>query len=414
MKRILKIFLLCVLTATSSGASTNVAISPWYDNRKCPVLFGMDDWRTGNRSSFIEAIDICATYNVRATVAIITSDNTAASWSDAQSYLDAGKATYLSHSFTPINYQETWNTLAEAAQDVPDEVSKSITNLTENLNLPNWQKYNGSEYANAWAQPWGTAKLIDETDIQDWVDAVLSTNLFLASISDFDNKHVPPIWDGTVGNNGIYPSVSRVGYNTNSIYSDYDFHVAYFDSCYATGGVYHTYSHPETDPWDGTDYNGTLASNVVAYIGNRKNVWYAGSDEMIMYRYLRDVATPTISVTEGTQTDISVTVDGAERTKYGLGFPLTYEYTLGGDLTNAASLYVYCKQANQLNYYPIAERTTNDWFQAENAWRQDGNTLYISQGFNTVSTNFTLRITSSPINTSICAIPARMGRGLIQ
>jgi len=393
-----------ILLAATALADTNVTISPMYDNRQSAYIHTIDDYAGYNSSDFITAIDKAWALGIPTEVGAYATNTllTAGAISALQPYLDAGAAVVASHSLNEYNFGAcTSNDLAFYERTVRD----SKTLLEAAFDLGDVFTYAGSDYLVNWIQSYAT---VSPSSFQPIITHMAATNLYLLDAAGMqagttNGKFAVGSWNETTN---LYDRIYRHAMTIypNSFTNYLDLNQTYFanriDSCLTTTGeVYCTYSHPASPTYGDYDNDDGQYVTMLNYAAGHSELWYTTLSWLYSYRYLRDRATPTITCTESSAyTDIEVTCDGAEREKYGLGFPLTYEYALPASMTNSSVVHAYVKHDGQTAFLAIPNKTGKTGFSSGNAFRRDGNTLYISQAFSTTTTNFTLRVqTARPI-----------------
>lgn len=152
-----------------------------------------------------------------------------------------------------------------------------------------------------------------------------------------------------------------------------------FNQCYNSGQVYHIFNHP-SGLFPIT--NGSALEAHMKYIGGRKDVWYSGFEYVYTYKYLQSINPPTLTIsTSDTQRVVFESVaDSVARSKYGLSYPLTYGVNIP---TNWTGVYVFCSDAGNPAPQRMTGKTTNDFYNGLNVFRQDTvqHIVYVSQAF---------------------------------
>lgn len=166
-----------------------------------------------------------------------------------------------------------------------------------------------------------------------------------------------------------------------------------FDTAYSGGTLYLVYNHPAQEAERVYGTNAAIWAEFCAYVGNRKDVWYTDPASLLTYHYLQNQHPPDITVSNVSgDLLISVTGDPAERSKYGLSYPLTYKVTKPPDWINSSGVYVYYRDLVETNWTLMDKKTTNDFFTGINAYRDAGDVVYVSQGLPQTTDTFDLLI----------------------
>ena len=358
-----KRFFTCLVVLSSiNTAYAGVQICPYYDNRKCAVIWTGDDLGDGfssvNLNSFAQAVKAAESNKIVFTAGVCASLQSTNGWKTIQQWYTNGAFSVASHSGTHSTALP-W--------DVEYEVAASQSKFIQWMDLPSWNKYKGRQFITAWIQPTGTAPAYMETEFrrQLGLHYYLIDRMGVGSGADAG-------WDST---NGLF---NRITGNGSELYT-LATNNAIFDTKYAAGQVYHMTSHP-----DGAYpiTNGSPQDVHMKYIGGRKDVWYSGFEYVYTYKYLQSINPPQIiiSTSDTQQVVFKVTADGAARAKYGLSYPLTYSVSIP---TNWTGVYVFYSDPGSPVPQQMIEKTTNDFFNGLNVFRKDigQHVVYVSQAF---------------------------------
>jgi hypothetical protein len=351
------LFLLLEANVLGAGIST----TPYYDNRKAAVVWTADDLLTGRGPLFWAAAELARTNGMVISIGIITREMTTQLWTEMQSQMNRGYVVPVNHSYSHKVPQDlNWYTT-----NMFQEVDLSTAAIKSQIALP-WQStYAGNEFLVGWVQPYGELPEPYATEMR----TQLVAHHYLVSRWIFGPRDFTQ-WagDGMYGNVGV--GINAVTENPSAV----------FDGIYATNGICHIYSHP----WNtaGNVTNGTKWIDLMAHVGNRKDVWYVGFDHLYMYHYLQDQVAPVMTLVTNSADELvySLSASSVEREKYGLSYPITYKVTVPTNWSAAKVLY---SDADTPGGVVMAEKTTNDFFNGENVYRNDlaNHAVYVSQAF---------------------------------
>lgn len=166
-----------------------------------------------------------------------------------------------------------------------------------------------------------------------------------------------------------------------------------FDSALASNHTYFVYTHAWSPKGDVNGYNGEILTNFCAYVGNHTNVWYTNPSAAVSYKYLREEATPTIQEVVGdTFVNVTVYADSAERLKYGLSYPLTYQIDKPSWLSPTDPYQVHVSDPDNPGWSAMTKKTDSDLFTGIDCYRDGSNVVYVSKGFPENSDHFSVRI----------------------
>jgi hypothetical protein len=361
----------------------------YYDNRKATAVFTFDDWSNGFHAKFMDMCDAAQKYKIVASVGIITNGCNSTTWQGIQQQIDEGFVSPVSHSYThtypctDLTKNCTWGVNWKDNPNFPGnelEVCQSRTDIINNLNLP-WQNtFNGSEYMVGWLQPGGVSYPAQRAN--------LSACNYLADRST--GTGVSNTWASWNDTDGLF--------NMMAVTSAENANTAFFDTQYNNGGIYLFYAHPSIYNWTEGQPNAPFLG-LFEYVGNRTDVWYPGWGEMYMYRYLSHIERPTINVSSySTQAiELNLSANGTARNRYGLSYPVTYEFVIPSDWLYA---FVFYKNSSDEDYILMTEKTRNEFWNGIDTYRNNlnGNKVYVSKSFPQTSNNLYLKIIPIPLS----------------
>jgi hypothetical protein len=294
-----------------------------------------------------------------------------------QAQMSRGCVVLMNHSWSHKSPDDPNNYTTNLVQ----EVVQSTTDIKSKLDLPWQSKYNGNEYLVAWAQPYGDLTEPWQTQMR----TVLKNNNYLA---DRRATSYQPGFSAWSESDGMYERIKTS--DTATAGTD---HIYYFDKVYATNGIYHLFTHPWNALGDVTT-EGNVWTNVLPYIGNRKDCWYVGFDHLYMYHYLQERVAPIVTLLTNSANELAynISVSSIEREKYGLSYPVTYKVTVPADWASARVTYADTDVPNGIT---MVEKTTNDFFNGENVYRNDlaNHAVYVSQAFPECRNEFQIKLT---------------------
>ncbi len=348
-------------------------ILSYYDDRHAGVIVTGDDWTDSNDPAFVTVSNLANSLKFIFSPGIITGGLSESTWQNIQTAIDSGYVSPISHS---VNHDNTDG----------NEPSLSLLHLVGNLTFP-WQNtFNDSEYMVGWIEPGGSisvAQIGNLTTSNYLVDRELARPYAIEYDWAQFNHTLGYYYDlqpTTQADNGSYDECYSPSF-LNSI----------FDTTYAKGGIYHLYSHPS-----GANYGLTDGGNYyehLEYIGNRNDVWYVGFGQAYMYHYLEDRIPPKIEIEEYSDNQLiaNMTANGTERNKFGLSYPLTYEFAVPSIWNN---IFVFYKNQSNEDYVLMTEKTRNEYWTGIEAYRTNltGHSVYISKSFPQTSNEFYLKI----------------------
>ena len=355
---ILKILLFsfCINTACA-----DVRICTYYDNRKCAVIWTGDDLTDATSTFFEQAVKAAESNKIVFTAGVISDGMTSNGWNTIQQWYTNGAFSVASHSVSHT-YLSPW----VGVQDVDYEVGASQSKIVQALDLPAWNKYKGRQFMAAWIQPAGAAPEPQESEFR----RQLGLHYYLS-----DRKtggEVAVVWDFT---NGLFSRIGDSGSENQTLAQNN----SAFDQKYISGQIYVLLNHPALGY---AITNGSALEAHMKYIGGRKDVWYSGLEYVYTYKYLQAITPPilTISTSDTQQVVFQSVADSTARSKYGLSYPLTYRVDIP---TNWTGVYVFYSDAGNPVPQQMTARTTNDFFNGLNVFRQDigRHVVYVSQAF---------------------------------
>lgn len=358
--RVAVIFKFLVVLSCINTACAGVWICPYYDNRKCAVIWTGDDLMELRTSFYAQAVKAAESNKIVFTAGVITTDLSSNGWNEVQRWYTNGAFSIASHSVFHV-YLSPW----VSAQNVEYEVAASQSKIIQGLDLPAWNKYKGRQFITAWIQPSGVAPEPQQSEFR----RQLGANYYLS-----DRKTgigVAVSWDST---NGLFSRIGSSGIDIQTLAQNN----SAFSQCYNLGQVYLFYGHP----WINPITNGSAQEAHMKYIGGRKDVWYSGFEYVYTYKYLQSVNPPglTISTSDTQRVVFESVADSVARSKYGLSYPLTYGVNIP---TSWTGVYVFCSDAGNPTPQRMTGKTTNDFFNGLNVFRQDTvqHIVYVSQAF---------------------------------
>jgi hypothetical protein len=311
--------------------SNYLGTAPYYDNRGVTVVFTIDDlgaappW--GVNEDFTEISTAFADAKVWWTGAVVT--NSINDWQTLQDCVNRGYFEVASHSREHPDYTPYDN--------YDSEIGGSRDDICSNLTLAYSKGSQG--YVWGWVEPSG------KTD--DTVQQKLTQYHYLVSrgTAEVFTPVNYPSWNSTFG---IYDrSNTTVDMDFNSIYNLN----GYFDSVYASGGIYHAWGHVGKLGWT----SGGVGYEHLQYIAGKKDVWYVGYGALYAYAYTRDNF-QTMSVTIN-PTTAYIAVGGSQEftsTVTGRLSPYTYQwYYANGTAISGATTSSLAYKANFTGTYSI-------------------------------------------------------------
>jgi hypothetical protein len=374
MKLIKRMLLQCILFGGSAWAQ--ISTTQYYDNRKAAVVWTVDDLLGDRGPKFWAAAELARTNGVVISIGIVTSSMNSQLWAEMQAQMDRGYVEPMNHSYShKVPMDAGWYTT-----NLVQEVVQSTLDIKSTLDLPWQNKYNGNEYLVAWAQPYGDLTEPWQTQMR----TILRTNNYLV-----DRRATPyqAGFSAWVPGDGLY---ARTKSSADASSSSTNLN-ARFDLDYQAGNIYHVFSHPWGDLGNVT--NGTKWTEHITHIGNRKDCWYVGFDHLYMYHYLQSQVSLSMELLTNSNDELvyNVSVPSAEREKYGLSYPITYKVTVPTNWSTAKVLY---SDADTPSGVVMAEKTTNDFFNGENVYRNDlaNHVIYVSQAFPQQYDDFQIKV----------------------
>ncbi len=244
-------------------------ITAYYDNRKAAVTATIDDVAYWFNPHFVTGVRKFQQYKIWITLALITGGcDLKNTWSAVQDLLNRGYTEASAHSQT--------HPYVPYGNQLESEVSGCIASIKEHLILPPLFRAGEHEYVYTWICPYGQH--------DDVIDSLLGEEKILVN-----RLYEPPgyyrvaDWDGTFGLfQPILPS-REMGTTEWESYAttNLDTLNAHFDKACALNGVYHLMLHPQT-----VDWTAGYADQHLAYISQRKDVWYTALGHLYLYRLM--------------------------------------------------------------------------------------------------------------------------------
>ncbi len=244
-------------------------ITAYYDNRKAAVTATIDDVADWFNPHFVTGVRKFQQYKIWITLALITGGcDLKNTWSAVQDLLNRGYTEASAHSQT--------HPYVPYGNQLESEVSGCIASIKEHLILPPLFHAGEHEYVYTWICPYGQH--------DDAIDSLLGEEKILVN-----RLYEPPgyyrvaDWDGTFGLfQPILPS-REMGTTEWESYAttNLDTLNAHFDKACALNGVYHLMLHPQT-----VDWTAGYADQHLAYISQRKDVWYTALGHLYLYRLM--------------------------------------------------------------------------------------------------------------------------------
>jgi hypothetical protein len=286
-------FHICVTNGSDKmQAISFVEICDYYDERECAVAasadldvcFGGNQYAEGAYSKWAWK---CHDTRMPSTAMIITDaagDNSEKMWSRLQAAINAGYMEAGAHSRThPC--------------DIPvssdSEIGGCLLDITENLELPWWQRRGSQESISAWAEPCVLSSPEQRAKLAQY-HFLCDRGGNCDGVPDCDQ----PGWS-TWQSDGLY-SISLQAFcwgppDAASAPST-DWMNARFDYVHSKGLVLYHWGHPAT--WNDN------ADSFFDYISGKKDVWYVGFGSLYAYHYCQETGVVDV------QTDASVSWNG--------------------------------------------------------------------------------------------------------
>jgi len=343
-----------------------VEIAEYYDNRKAVVTVTADDWWQSNWQKFETMNQMLTEKQIYYTGAIGTN---LANWTQIQYWLNQGYAEAASHSRTHKHLDDY------TQDDYDSEIGGSKADIIGNLTLPPSYSYGNKEYVYSWIEPWG--------DSDDMVRQKLGVHKFLADrMVGTDDDWAT--WDSA---NELF---NRIGYSIR-MEPNYDGVTdaailnTKFDEVYASGQIYHLFTHPTNVNWETGEY----ADLHTSYISDRNDVWYVPFGHLYLYHWIDSQNIAHVSSLEDNVFQISI--DSTDRENYGAKYPVTYVFDIPSSWTNPHVNYRF-----QIGdpWTEMETKTSSDFFNGINAVRFDleNHKAYVSIGFDDISNDIYLQI----------------------
>lgn len=256
-------------------------ISTYYDNREMAVTGSADDMAGWSKAKFQRTLNITRSYRLWFTCGINSGGADASVYRYIQAQLDSGyvEAACHSRSHPGLPYP-----------DYDSEITGNKEDIINKLVLPASFTAGDREYVYTWIAPNGT--------VDDQVTARLIANKFLFNRLYVSNFFGFADWNPASGmyryagvTRAFDPPRSQLGWGigTNSV-SDLN---GAFDKALAQKSVYHVMCHPNVVEWDKP-----YPTQHLAYISNRKDVWYVGVGHLYLYHLAQTSTQAESSVLE--------------------------------------------------------------------------------------------------------------------
>ena len=377
-----------------------------YDNKTMSFVWTGDDWDGSTRhEDFMAASNKAQEYGLWFSPGIITGGGVSSAfiqpiWEDIQTEIDEGYVSPVSHSRNHYNlgYGEEvprYFTLENATL----EVNGSKNDIEGHLTLSIYNQFNGTQKMVGWIAPHYVAH-------PNLTLALNMSNYLVhrgqSSFMTYDRSTDVNGWAGINESNGIYWDHSDISFSSieagNLNVSNF---TKIFDDAYELGYQMHLMGHPGAGSANWSD--GSIRDQVLEYIGNKTDVWYVGWGHVYMYRYMTNQSLPTVNVTtnpEDASVKLKANASSADRNKYGLSYPITYEISVPTNWTNVT---VYYKNTSDRTYTQMTEKDRTTVWNGIDAYRKDldNDRVYVSKAFPQTSNEMYLAIhppdTTSPL-----------------
>ena len=397
--------LLLIFLASSLPCLAAVDFAEYYDNRDAVVMWTSADIQQGPGSSTFErhisACRFAASNHVAMTLFAVagrltdgTDDgNPAHPWPGGWEQIAELLPSQYFH-ITPHNYDDTTVLDNEAAYYLAYVTARQ--EIFDALAL-GWQHtYKGQEFGTCYSAFGGATLDYAHAKALCWTNnyliwtggrneiGELTSNTTLARYQDYD-------WAPWNNSNMFCETGFGVGdavLNAGLAPDPFD----EFDDCLAGNLIFQINGHQGATPDHYALPDNTNVYNLVVYVGNRHNVWYTGPENLYLYRYLTDQNPPTLSTISASTESLIFQVDGSglPRTDYGLSFPTSYIADKPSGWTASTRYVVEYKDSG--GWSQMARRTTNDWYNAENCYRNEPTRVIVSQGLPQNSDTFQIRL----------------------
>ncbi len=253
-----------------------------------------------------------------------------------------------------------------------EEIGDSKTEIINNLDLPDLNKKNSSEYVYAWLRPYGHSDFTIQQKIKEYkyiVDRITDSDDDSFSDASFANGHY------TVGGSLWLEDGDLTTANNK------------FDSVVNAGGIYHMMMHPKNIDWS----TGWQLQHL-DYIKGKTNIWYVGFGHLYLYHYIDD------------QNKVSVTKIGESTGPYYATDNPTIQPTVANSL-NFTSLSTFTETATK-NGGEIKYVLSND---SGATWL-----YYYDSGWTTSDGTYSQSNTAEEINDNISTFPTGDGNFLFK
>ena len=363
---------------TAAGGSARLC--EMYDDRPVAVNVSFDDFRDDLSDDFFAQADLAhsnglyVTFGINAGLGVTTGDVAGLNERITNGWLEVANHSYL-HTMAA-----TYTT--SDIPEIAEEVTLNDNWMHSNLLAASWSQYSGTNYFPTWIQPGSGYGRTNEV----WNDTINSNLAARNYLLDRRANHSGIGWGAWSTNKGYYGAVSNVWSG-----SDYDYFSDHFDDVTSTGGIWLAYNHPESVYADSATE--AVWGRVFKLVGGRLHTWYAPLGALYMYHYAQDRAGVVLDLDESARNAsiITVSVPESERSKYGLSYPLTVEYTFPSNwpsVQDVAVEWVGGGETNQLT----RRHKWQSWNGVEGVRVAPGK-AYISAAFPPSGTNMTMTVT---------------------
>jgi len=358
-----------------------VEIKEFYDDRQMGVIFTGDDWESSRHTDFLQACDASQATGVVFSPGLnpggrwpLNISFNSSQWEDIQEQIDEGWIVPTSHSTHHLHEENI------TLEDAEGEIQGSWDAIVGNLTLPFTLTFNGTEYLLGFITPY----YIWNDNVTYW----FNQTGFLVSRG---NNGVDPspqgwgIWNDTWNFYGVRRTLDII--DGGSL----EFRKNSFDTSYVNRVVWHLMTHPFGLNWSEGSENWQL----LEYVGNRTDVWYAGLGEMFAYHVVenRSLSNTTIlsSVDDTSKIEIKANISSWARNKWGLSYPMTYEVSIPNDWTDVT---VYYKNTSDGTYTQMTEKDRTTVWNGIDAYRKNmsEDRVYVSKAFPQTSNEVYLAI----------------------
>jgi len=362
----------------------SITTTQYYDGRKMAVMWTSDDMHDQYGTNhvhwarFLDAAYLCQSNHMVFTPGVIVgkmrnsgSKEANSAWAEFQRGMDEGWMFPVSHSWSHPLIMPTNETAYVQEFEDPFDF------LVQKLEYPVWRRYKGKEYPLFFIQFGG----IVHPDYSRMLEHIKNMNILgvrYYSVSGEGSTEWSH-WNPEHGLFGKY--IGEVPWLLASIRESHVFDGSWksrFDMAYSNSLPFISYDHTYQDDCWVKGTNSQLYTEMMQYIGNRHDVWYTTPGDFLEYKLEQAVYPPAITITISNATEIAFRVDGdpKKREKWAMSYPLTFKVDkLSG--WSGKALKVFVKEEGV--WHTLEVRTTNDWFNSGNCWRDAEDAVYVSQ-----------------------------------